>query len=805
MPDLILAIRMFRKNLGFSLVATITLALGVGANTAIFSVVKAVLLNQLPYRDPDRLMAIAEADPGTVHPLTVDFTTTYDLRARNRSFESMSLYRAWRSALIGQGNPELMNGLRVNYDYFDTLGVKMQLGRTFTAEDDRADRWNHVLIISHGLWTRNFGRDQNIVGRTVRLNESTFTIVGVLPANFRPVPLGQSDDVRDIFAPLGYELNQSSACRGCQHLRLVARLKSGIGARDAGAELNAVLAGIVREHTDAYNSAIRVNVTPLREEVFGQVRTALWVMLGAVSFVLLIACANVANLLLARATGRAKEIALRTALGAGRGRLIRQMLTESLVLAVAGGIVGLGLAFVGTSAVAAAAPREISRIVEVKIDVTVLLFAFGASLLAGVLFGLAPALRASRVDLTEGLKGRSTEGHGTMNLRDALVAVEFGLAFVLVVGVGLLGKSFVHLIHVDPGFDARNVLTANAYVYARRYADPRVELNYYNQVFDRLRANGGFESMAMVSTLPFTSFDRTLFHIQDQPLANPNEAPDVDRYSISPDYFRVMRIPLKRGRGFSGQDQRGSPAVAIVSESCARTLFPIEDAIGKHIQLGGRDDNKPWMTIVGVVGDVRQYGLDRAPNMEAYIPQAQDLNFTYIFVARTIGDPGRMEGAVRDAFLAVDKTQPLFDVVPMETYLSASLAGRTFTLVLLGSFGVLALALAAIGIYGVISYAVSLRAREIGIRMALGAKWSDVSRLILRQSLTLTGTGLAAGFVASLWLTRFLASLLFDVHPTDPGTILGVALLLTGVALVGSYVPARRAAKVDPAIALRSE
>ena len=805
MLDLILAVRMFGKNLAFSLVATITLALGVGANTAIFSVVKAVLLNQLPYRDPDRLVTIAEAEPGTVRPLTVDFTTTYDLRARSRSFESMSLYRGWRSALIGQGDPELMNGLRVNYDYFDTLGVKMRLGRTFAAEDDRADRWNHVLIISDGLWTRNFGRDPNIVGRTVRLNESTFTIVGVLPANFRPVPLGQSDEARDIFAPLGYELNQAFACRGCQHLRLIARLKSSVGTREASAELNAVLAGIVREHADAYNSNDRMNITLLLEEVFGQVRTALWVLLGAVSFVLLIACANVANLLLARATGRAKEIALRTALGAGRGRLIRQMLTESLALALAGGVGGILLAVGGTSVLASAAPREIPRIVEVRIDVMVLLFAVGASLLAGVLFGLAPALRASRADLTDGLKGRSTGGRGTVNLRDALVTVEFALAFVLVVGAGLLGKSFVHLMNVDPGFDARNLLTANTYVYAKRYADPRVELNYYSQVFDRLRANGEFESMAMVSTLPFTNFDRALIHIQDRPLANPNEAPNVDRYSVSPDYFHVMRIPLKRGRWFTEQDRRGSPAVAIVSESCARTLFPKEDAIGKHIQLGGRDDNKPWMTIVGVAGDVRQYGLDRAPNMEAYIPQAQDLSFTYTFVARTTRDPRRMEGAVRAAFLAVDKTQPLFDVVPMETYLAASLAERTFTLALLGLFGVLALALAAIGIYGVISYAVSLRTREIGIRMALGAKRSDVSGMVLRQGLALTAAGLAAGFVASLGLTRLLASLLYEVHPTDIATILGVAVLLTGVALTGSYVPARRASKVDPAIALRSE
>ena len=807
MRDLILAVRMLRKNLGFSLVAIVTLALGIGANTAIFSVVKAVLLNQLPYYDPDRLVAIAEAEPATIRPVTVDFTTTFDLRARSRSFESMSLYRGWRSALVGQGDPVLVNGLRVGYDYFDTLGVKMQLGRKFLPEDDRADRWNHILIISNGLWTRQFGRDPNIVGRAVQLNESTFTVAGVLPADFRPVPLGQSDDAKDIFAPLGYELGKPSACRGCRHLRLIARLKAGVEAGAANAELNTILAGIVREHSDAYRSDVKVALTPLRQQMFGQVRTALWVLLGAVGFVLLIACANVANLLLARASGRAKEIALRTALGAGRGRLIRQMLTESLVLALAGGIGGALLATLATSLVASVAPREIPRIGEVKVDVAVLLFGLAASLLAGVLFGLAPALRASRADLTSALAdaGRSTGGRRTQSLRNVLVTAEFALAFVLVVGAGLLGKSFVRLMNVDPGFDPHNLLTLNTYLYGQRYVQNEASLNYVSQVFDRLRATPGIESVAMVSTLPLTSFDRTLLHIQDQPLANQNEAPSVDRYSITPDYFRVMSIPLKRGRAFTGQDREGAPLLAIVSESCARRLFPKESAIGKHIQMGGRDDTKPWMTIVGVVGDVRQYGLDRAPNMEAYLPQAQNLTFSYMAVARTAGDPRRMEGAMRDAFMAVDKTQPVFDVAPMDTYLAASLAERSFTLALLALFGALALALAAIGIYGVISYTVSFRTREIGIRMALGAKWSDVLGMVLRQGLTLAAAGLATGVAASLGLTRFLSSLLYEVHPTDIATTLGVAVLLALVALAGSYVPARRAANVDPMVALRFE
>ena len=807
MRDFILAVRMFRKSFGFTVVAVATLALGVGANTAIFSVVKAVLLNQLPYREPERLVGLAEADAGTIRPVTVDFTTTYDLRKRSRSFESMSLYRDWRSALIGEGDPELAIGLRVGYDYFDTLGIKMQRGRTFLPEEDRADRWRTVLIISDGLWTRRFGRDPNIVGRKVGLNESTFTIVGVLPADFQPVPLGQSETPRDIFAPLGYELGGPSSSRGKRHLRLIARLKAGVEAGAANAEINAAMAGIVREHPEAYTADQKMVLTPLRQQIFGQVRKALWVLLGAVSLVPLIACANVANLLLARASGRAKEIALRTALGAGRGRLIRQMLTESLVLALAGGIGGVLLAAVGTTLVASIAPREIPRIAEVKVDVTVLLFGLGASLLAGLLFGLAPALRLSRTGLADSLKdaGRSTGGRGANGLRHVLVTMELALAFVLVAGAGLLGKSFIHLMNIDPGFDPHNLLTLNTYVYSARYAPTQAALNYTNQVLDRLRATPGIESAAMVSTLPLTSFDRTSVHIQDRPLANPNEAPAVDRYSITPDYFHAMRIPLKSGRGFGGQDREGAPLAAIVSESCARRLFPKESAIGKHIQLGGRDDTQPWMTIVGVVGDVRQYGLDRAPSMEAYLPQAQNLNFNYMAVARTTGDPRRMEGAVRDAFMAVDKTQPIFAVAPMETYLASSLAARRFTLAMLGFFGVLALTLAAIGVYGVISYSVSLRTREIGIRMALGAKWGDVVKMMLRQGMGLAAAGLAAGFAVSLGLTRFLSSLLFEVHPTDLATLFGVAVLLAAVAMAGSYVPARRAAKVDPMNALRLE
>ncbi len=806
MGDLSFSARTLRKNLGFSAVAVVTLALGIGANTAIFSVVKAVLLNQLPYRQPDRLVTVAEGDPGDVKPVTVDFTTTWDWRARSHSFDSLSLFRDASAAIAEGSEPELLRGLRVNYDYFDTLGVRMYLGRTFLPEEDRPDR-RREIILSHGLWTRRFGADRHIVGRALRLSESSFTVVGVLPADFRPVVPPGTSEPPEMFMPLGYALSEPSACRGCQHLHLVARLKPGVAVATARAELNTIMRDIVREHPAEYKHDSSVVVAPLRDQLVGRVETALWVLLGAVGFVLLIACANVANLLLARATGRSREMAVRAALGAGGWRLARQLLTESLMLSLSGGTAGVLLAVWGTAALASLGPRQIPRVNEIRLDAAVLAFAFAVSLATGLLFGLAPAWRASRIDLNEALKGlgKSTEGRARHGLRNVLVTAELALAFVLVVGAGLLGKSFLRLMQVDPGYDAHHVLTLTTYVYGARYQKPEVELGYYNQVMERLRATSGIEGAAMVSTLPLADFDRRGFHIEDRRLANESEAPFADAYSVSPDYFRVMKIPLRRGRMFTDRDGPGTPHVAVISESCARSQFPRQDPIGKHIQLGGRDEKKPWLTIVGVVGDVRQYGLDRASDMEAYIAQAQDLSFGYSLVARTTLDPRRLERTVRAAFLAVDKTQPVFRVQPMETYVAATLAERTFTFALLGLFGTLALALAAVGIYGVISYTVSLRTREVGIRMALGAGKRDVLGMVLRQGLALVGMGLAAGFSASLALTRLLSSLLFEVRPTDVTTSAVVAVVLAAVALLASYLPAHRAAKVDPMVALRWE
>jgi putative ABC transport system permease protein len=799
------SLRTLRKNLAFTLVAVVTLALGVGANTAIFSVVKAVLLNQLPYRQPERLVALGEDDSGEKRPETIGYATAYDWRRLNHSFESMSLYRDATAAIEGQGEPDLLTGLRVNYDFFDTLGIQMHLGRTFLPEEDRPDR-RFEIILSHGLWMRRFGGDPNVLGRVIRLNESSFTVVGVLPAGFRTLEIPGSPGYPEMFEPLGYDLSQPFACRDCQHLHLIARVKPGITAGQAQADLKAIMGNLVLQYPASYPSNATVAFMTLQTYLVGRVSTALWVLLGAVGFVLLIACANVANLMLARATRRAKEIALRAALGAGRARIVRQLITESLVLALAGGLAGIALAWMGTGALASRGPKEIPRVSEIRMDTVVLLFGLAASLVTGVLFGLAPALRSSRVDLNDALKdlGKITESRSRFGLRNVLVAAELAIAFVLVVGAGLLGRSFLNLMNVDAGYDPHNVLTLGTFAYGARYEKPDAELAYYKQAMDRFRRTPGVESVAMASNLPLLSFDRDGFHVRER-ATNPSEDPSADTYSVSPDYFRVMKIPLKRGRVFTDQDGPNSPKVAVISENCTRRMFPQQDPIGKQIQLGGRNDSKPWITIVGVVGDVRQYGLDKAPDMEAYIAQAQNMSHLFSMVARTTIDPRNLEGAARAAFFAADPTLPVFRVQPMEAYVRSSLAERSFTLLLIALFGALALALAAVGIYGLISYSVTLRTREVGIRMAFGAERSDVLAMVLRQGLALVGIGLAVGFAASLALTRLLTSLLFQVRPTDLATSALVALLLAAVALLASYLPARRAASVDPMIALRYE
>jgi putative ABC transport system permease protein len=806
LDDLRFAARVLAKDRAVTLVAVLTLTLGIGANTALFSVVKAVLLSALPYPQADRLVSVATGVPGDGRIQNVDFATTFDFRERSRSFDHVVLYRGWSRTNVGESEPELIRGQKIGHDFFDMLGVKMLHGRSFRKQEDAPDR-DRVLVLSHSLWLRRFGGDPGVVNRTVQLNGASYEVAGVLPPGFRPVRAYADSPAPEMYAPLGYALGQGNACRGCQHLQAIARLKPGVSVAQAQAELDILTRAIVAEHPTEYDPRMAVLVQPLAQRIVGGTEAPLWILFGAVGFVLLIACANVANLLLARAASRGREMALRTALGATRSRLVGQLLVESLLIALVGGGLGVLLAAWGTTLLVAVGPREIPRLEEVGIDWSVLAFGLAVTLGTGVLFGLVPALRASRVEPSAALKegGRALDSGARHGLRSALVASELALAFVLVVGTALLGKSFLRLVQVDPGFDPRGVLTTSVYLWGERYQKAEAEVAFYRQVMDELRARPGVEAVGMVSTVPFDGFDQRGFHVQDRPLANPSEAPSVDHYSITPDYFKVMRVPLKRGRLFTDADDARAPRVALVSESTARLIFPGEDPIGRHVQFGGRDEKEPWATIVGVVGDVQQYGLDHAATPQSYAPQAQDVSFGYSLFVRTARAAASVGPELRAIFRTLDKTQPVQPLVPLESYLRASLAERRFTLVLLAGMGALGLLMAAVGAYGVVSYVVSLRTREVGIRMALGARSRDLVAMVMRQGLWLAAAGLLVGYAASLALTRFLARLLFGVHPMDPASSAAVAALLTAVVLVATWLPARRATRVDPLVALRDE
>jgi putative ABC transport system permease protein len=710
----------------------------------------------------------------------------------------MSAFRDGAGTLFENGEPEKLRGLSVDYSFFDTLGVRMHLGRDFLPGEQQVGR-RVALILSHRLWTRQFGADPHILGRVLHLDDSHLTVVGVLPPDFKPLIKATSELDPEMYYPL--TLDPFTPCRTCDTVHVIGRLGRGVSPAAARAELDSLLEPIVRQAPDAHLRGARTALSLLPNRILGRARVALWAVSGAVAFVLLIACANVANLLLARATGRAREIAVRSAIGAGRGRIMLLLLTESLLLAVAGGALGVLLGYGGTRALASLAPAQIPRAQAAHVDATVLAFALAATVLAGLLFGLAPAWRASRVDLHRAMKGVDAAGRTHNGLRNGLAVTEIALAFVLAVGAGLMARTFWRLMSVDAGYDPRRVLTLITNVSSPRYEGNLI--GYYRDALDRLRAVPGIEGVAMSSLIPMDYTQRRQFYRADRPLVNDGDAPFADEFSVSTDYFRVMRIPLKLGRLFTEQDTAATPRVALIGESCARSQFRGEDPIGKHIRLEGRAGTAPWMT---VVGDVRQDGLDHATDMQVYMALNQEAIIGYYrMMARTAGEPMLLERAVRSAFQAVDAGSPVYHVKSLEAYFSGRLADRTFALALFGLLGGLSLVLATVGIYGVISYSVGQRTREIGIRMALGAARREVLTLIVRQALPLIGAGLGIGLAASLVLTRWLATLLFEVAPADPVTSVAVAVLLASVALAATAIPARRAASLDPMAALRTE
>lgn len=797
MNDFRYAARMLAKQPAFTAIVVLTLALGVGANSAIFSVVNAVLLRPLPYANPEQLVAVYEKrvslgrERGHVSP--PDFI---DWRAQNGVFENMGAYAPASFNRTDGEEPERLVGSLVTADLFSTLGVSAALGRTFTAEEDRpkADR---VAAISHELWQNRFAADRNVVGKTLTLNGNIYEVIGVMPRGF-----GFPEKNTQLWLPLAIDPAETSA-RAMHSLKVIARLKSGVTIQQAKAEMETIASRLEQQYQ--VNTGHSVNLFLLHSETVGSVRAPLLVLIGAVAFVLLIACVNVANLLLVRAAARQKEIAIRTALGATRSRIVRQFLAESLLLSVMGGAAGLLLAVWGTDLLVTISPADTPRLSEISTDQTVLVFTLLVSLLPGLVFGLLPALQFCRPAINAGLKEGGRSGASDVSsgrVRSGLVIAEVALALVLLVGAGLLLKSFVRLRETNPGLDPKNVLTAQVLLPRAKYREPQEQAAFTRNVLERLRSLPGAQLAGTTVSLPLSEPPASrYFSIEGRPPTRPGEGANAHFDLATPDFFRALGIPLQRGRNFDERDVIDAPAAAIINEALAQKFFPNEDAIGKRIQIG----DQAWHTIVGVVGNVRQTGLDVDAAPEFYFSLLQDPIGFMALIVRTSRDPQSLAADMRNAVRAVDPDQPIFAIKTMEEVVSGSVAPRRLTMVLLGTFAALAIVLAAIGIYGLISYMVAQRTHEIGVRMALGAQSSDLLRLILGHGMFLTGIGMALGLVASLALTRVFSTLLFGVSASDPFTFLAVSLLLGVVALVAGYIPGRRATKVDPIVALRSE
>jgi putative ABC transport system permease protein len=802
LQDLSFGLRILRNSPIFALVAILTLALGVGANTAIFSVVHGVLLRPLPFSKQDQLMMLWEKDKEGTRSNT-SWATFMDWKRMNHSFTGIAAVSFWSPTIVGVPDAETLAGFRVSSSFFDLAGVKLAQGRNFLpAEDVRGN--NFVVILSHGFWQRRFGGDPAILGKSVQLGSRAYTVVGVLPADFPSVLSFDPRKPADIYTPLAYDATLPYACRDCRHLRAFARLRDGVSVGQAEAEMNQISANLFREYPTEY-SASGVILTPLKDYLVGDVKTALWILLGSVGFVLLIACVNVANLLMAWAARRQREVALRAALGARRSRMVRQFVTESLLLSLLGGGFGLLLAWGSIALLQNVGLANLPRIQDVHIDAWTFAFTFGICVLTGLVFGLLPAFRASKLDLNEALKesGKSTAGAERHRLRSALVFADVALALLLLTGAGLMMKSFVRLMEVKPGFDPSHTLTLTISLWGPKSEDaPAVA--FFDEVLQRVKALPGVKSAGIVSQLPLGgNLDMYGIHAEGKSLPNPEEDPSADRYSITPGYLRAMRIPLLSGREFDERDVAKSPWVALVNESMARHFWPGEDAVGKRFRVG--DTKGPWRTVVGVVGDVLHKGLDAPHTMQVYLPNTQFADSLVILAVRTSNDPASLASAVRSEITALDPQVPISAVATMDEVVSASVANQRFGALLFLLFGAIALVLTAVGICGVISYGVAQRTHEIGIRLALGAGRSEVLGLIIGEAMKPAMYGAALGLGAAFGLTRLLSRLLFNVKPTDPQVFAAVLVLLVGVALLACYIPARRATRVDPMVALRYE
>jgi len=799
--DIRYGFRMLWKNPGFTFVAALTLALGIGANTSIFSVVNAVVLRPLPFPDAERLVWFDGVNPARgITESSLSMPDYLDWQSQADAFQSMTAFVEGSAILSSdEVEPERVPRGIVTASFFPTVGVNPAQGRALVPEDELSGS-ELVAVLSHGLWQRRFGANPNVLGSKFMLSGRSFTVVGVMPAGFDYPARAQ------LWSPLKTDADDQR--RDNRYLHVLARLKPTVTLAAAQTQIDALSARFAEQYPET-NGGQSARLTNLQEWTTRGVRTSLLLLFGAVGFVLLIACANVANLLLARGAARRKEIALRTALGAGRARIIRQLLTESLLLAALGGAAGLLLSLFLTDLLIAISPADVPRLNEIGLDARVLGFTVAVVSLVGLLFGLAPALQASKTDLNEVLKdgGRSsTEGRGRNRLRALLVVSEIALSLLLLVGAGLLIKSFVLLRDVSPGFDPANVLTMRISLPGARYAEPKQKANFFHELTERVRTLPGVEAVGATVSLPLGGSNFSVgrsFVPEGRPLVT-EESRDTDYFVATPDYFKAMRIPLKAGRAFTVHDRAETVPVVVINESLARRVFAGADPIGKRLTVWR--DEKFAREIIGVVGDVKSSRLDAETSAQIYVPYAQDAGWGGLSLAvRTTGEPETLTAAVRGAVLSIDKNQPVYDIKTMDDVLSASVANNRLVVLLFGLFALLALLLATVGIYGVMSYSVAQRTHEIGIRMALGAQPSDVLRLILRQGLALTLAGVGLGLAGSFALSRLLASQLFGVSATDPVTFGALSLLLTAVALVACYIPTRRAMKVDPMVALRNE
>jgi putative ABC transport system permease protein len=802
--DVRYAIRLLGRTPGFTTVAVITLALGIGANSAIFSVISAVMLRPLPYADPSRLVSVGErqADGSTGN---VGYLTFADWRDRARGFDQLAVIRLWSATLVADGEPERLVGMRVSANFFGMLGVAPALGRDFRQDDDHPSRWR-VLILSDGLWRRRFNADPAAIGRTITMNDERYTIVGVMPRSFEPLISEHFYQRAEIWAPLGYEGTLPYACRSCQHLKALGRVKSSTTIEAARADLDAVQARMRGEHPNDYPRST-VALVPLPQELNRQVRPTILVLMGAVAFVLLIACANVANLMLARLANRERDLALRAALGASRARLVRQLLIESALVAAAGGAIGIVLAAWGVPSLTHVSPTTIARLAGAHVDARVLLFSIAISAATAVAFGLLPALRTSRVDLQAVLRtdNRKTATGPGSRARRLLVAIDVALAVVLLAGAGLMIKSVGRLLDVDPGFDPDHVLTMQISYVGAPYAEDAAVVAANNRMLDRLRALPGAESVATASQIPLGgNLDRWAVTVQGRPPVDPADVVSPERYGVTPDYFSLMKIPLLHGRTFTADDTRSSDPVIVIGERTARVVWPTSDAIGEHVRTGD-GEHGPWRRVIGIVGDVRHRDLASPPTPQMYTPQAQLTDSYLTVVIRAHSDPALLASAAREAIRSVAKDVPISEVASLSSLVDRSIGPRRFVKLLLELFGLVALTMTAVGVYGVISYSVAERTREIGIRTALGASRDDIVRLILVNGSTVIVAGIAVGLALAAFATRFLESSLYGVSPVDPATLASVAALLLGVGFVAQLIPIARATRVDPSIALRQE